>query len=79
MPRGKAAQIELSKDERDALERNVRRRKSAHALSQRSRLVLLAAEGLTDGEIARRVGLRRETVGIWRKPFRSGAVGRPFR
>jgi len=69
MPRGKAISIELTDGERDALLRNVRRRKSAHALSQRSRLVLLAAEGLTDSAIAERVGLRRETVGIWRNRF----------
>jgi transposase len=69
MPRGKAARVELSEDEREALERHVRRRKSAHALSQRSRIILLAAEGLTDGAIAPRVGLRRETVGIWRNRF----------
>jgi len=69
MPRGKAARVELSKDEREALERNVRRRKSAHALSQRSRIILLACEGLTDGAIAPKVGLRRETVGIWRNRF----------
>lgn len=75
MPRGKAAQVELSQDERDALERNVRRRKSAHALAQRSRVVLLAAEGLTDGAIAPRVGLRRETVGIWRNRFVKDRLG----
>jgi transposase len=69
MPRGKAVSIELSQDEREALERNVRRRKSAHSLSQRSRIVLLAAEGLTDGAIAERVGLGRGTVGIWRNRF----------
>jgi transposase len=69
MPKGKAARIDLSNDERDTLERNVRRRKSAHALSQRSRIVLLASEGLTDGAIAERVGLRRETVGVWRNRF----------
>jgi len=69
MPRGKAVSIELQESERETLERHVRRRKSAHALSQRSRIVLLAAEGLTDGAIAERVGLRRETVGIWRNRF----------
>jgi transposase len=69
MPRGKAVSIELSKGEREALERNVRRRKSAHSLSQRSRIVLLAWEGLTDGAIAERVGLRRDTMGIWRNRF----------
>jgi transposase len=69
MPRGKAIAIKLNEDERATLERNVRRRKSAHALAQRSRIVLLAAEGLTDGAIAERVGLGRDTVGIWRNRF----------
>lgn len=69
MPRGKAARVELSKEEREALERNVRRRKSAQALSQRSRIILLASEGLTNGTIAAKVGLVRETVGIWRNRF----------
>lgn len=69
MPRGKAVAIELTEDEREALERNVRRRKSAHALSQRSRVVLLASEGLTNGAIAERVGLGSGTVGVWRNRF----------
>ena len=69
MPRGRAVSIELTEVERGTLERHVRRRKSAHALSQRSRIVLLAADGLTDTAIAERVGLRRETVGIWRNRF----------
>jgi transposase len=69
MPRGKAISIQLSKEERDALERYVRRRKSAHSLAQRSRIVLLASEGLTDRAIAERVGLGRDTVGIWRNRF----------
>lgn len=69
MPKGKAVSIELTKDERETLERHVRRRKSAHALSQRARIALLAAEGLNDGAIAERVGLCRETVGVWRNRF----------
>jgi hypothetical protein len=48
MPRGKAASIELTTHEREALTRNVRRRKSASALAMRSRIVLLAASGLTN-------------------------------
>lgn len=69
MPRGKAVAIKLSDDERAALERNVRRRKSAHALAQRSRMILLAADGLTDLAIAERVGVWSATVGAWRNRF----------
>lgn len=65
----RATRVQISTVEREALERNVRRRKSAHALSQRSRLVLLAADGLTNREIARVLGLRPETVGVWRNRF----------
>jgi transposase len=69
MPRGKAITIKLTDDERAVLERNVRRRKSAHALAQRSRMILLAAEGLTDTAIAERVGVWGVTVGVWRNRF----------
>jgi transposase len=69
MPKGKAVAIELSEVEREALERFVRRKKSAHGLAQRARIVLLAAEGLTDTAIAERVGITRDPVGVWRNRF----------
>src|SRR5580692_8312803 len=69
MPKGKAVDVVLTADERASLERHVRRRKSAHALAQRCRIVLLSAEGLTNQAIAGRVGVGRETGGIWRQRF----------
>jgi transposase len=69
MPRGRAVCLVLSADEQASLQRHVRRRKSAHALAQRCRIVLLAAEGLTNQAIAERVGVGRDTVGIWRQRF----------
>jgi transposase len=69
MPRGKAVPIVLSADERASLERHVRRRKSAHALAQRCRIVLLASEGMTNLAIAERVGVGDDTVGVWRQRF----------
>lgn len=69
MPRGKAVAIALTEDERDALERNVRRRNGAYALAQRSRMVLLAADGLNNQAIATRAGVSAATVGLWRRRF----------
>jgi transposase len=69
MPSPVAVFIELSDDERAQLESWARRRTSAQALAQRSRIVLLAAEGLKNTEIADRLGIKRTTAGIWRSRF----------
>src|SRR3954464_1713935 len=69
MPDPVAVQIALSEDEREQLEAWSRRRKSAQALAQRSRIVLLAAEGLKNTEIAQRLGVTRPMVTKWRSRF----------
>ena len=69
MPRRTAPPIALTQAERDDLERNVRRRKGASALAQRSRMILLAADGLNNRTIASRAGVSAATVGLWRKRF----------
>ncbi|MBV9819860.1 MAG: IS630 family transposase, partial [Solirubrobacterales bacterium] len=69
MPINTAAVIELSEDERSQLESWARRRTSAQALAQRSRIVLLAAEGLKNVEIAERLGVHRPMVTKWRNRF----------
>jgi len=61
--------IVLDADELDALEQWSRRRTSAQGLAQRSRIVFLAAEGLTNTEIAARLDLDIATVRKWRKRF----------
>jgi transposase len=61
--------IELSDEERGQLEAWTRRRTSAQALALRSRIVLLAAEGLSNTEIARRLGISRPPVTKWRSRF----------
>lgn len=61
--------IALSADERDLLERRVRRRKIARADAQRAEIVLRAADGLSNSEIARAVGVTRPTVRTWRERF----------
>ena len=70
MPRGPAAvSIELTDNEREALQRWSRRRRSAAGLAQRSRIVLACAEGLTNTAVAKRVGVSLPTVRRWRGRF----------
>jgi transposase len=69
MPVPVAAVIDLTDDERARLEGWARRRTSAQGLALRSRIVLAAAAGLTNLEIAERVGVSRPTVTKWRNRF----------
>src|SRR3954465_11144684 len=69
MPSSTAAVVVLSDEERDQLERWTRRRTSAQALALRARIVLLAAEGLKNTEIAERLGVSRPPVTKWRNRF----------
>jgi transposase len=62
-------EIELSDDERAQLEAWARRPTSAQALAQRSRIVLAAAEGAKNIEIAQGLGVGRSMVTKWRNRF----------
>ncbi len=63
------ARVVLSGEERETLERWARRPKSAQALALRCRIVLAAATGETNREIAARLGCNPSTVGKWRARF----------
>jgi transposase len=63
------AQVVLSEEERETLERWARRPKSAQALALRCRIVLAAAAGETNTAIAARLGCNPATVGKWRTRF----------
>src|SRR3712207_3517245 len=69
MPANVAVGIELSDEERRQLEAWTRRRTSAQALAQRARIVLLAAAGLKNTEIAEQLGVNRNMVAKWRSRF----------
>jgi transposase len=69
MPIPTAVAIELTDEERALLESWTRRRTSAQALALRARIVLAGAEGLSNGEIAERLGVSRPTVTKWRNRF----------
>jgi transposase len=59
----------LTAAERGQLERWSRRRSSAQALALRSRIVLCAAEGLNNTEIAARLGIAVSSARKWRNRF----------
>jgi transposase len=63
------AEVVLSGDEREVLERWARRPSSAQALALRCRIVLAAAEGERSIDIAARLGCSKSTVGKWRGRF----------
>jgi transposase len=69
MPSPIAATIALTDDERAQLEAWERRRTSARALALRARIVLAAADGPSNTEIAARLQITRPTVTKWRNRF----------
>src|SRR3990170_1248819 len=70
------AEVVLSDEEREVLERWARRPKSSQALAFRCRIVLAAAEGRSSTEIAAQLGCNLSTVGKWRGRFaRRGVDG----
>lgn len=64
-----ASQIELTEDEASHLQSLARRRKTAQAISLRAQIILRAAKGMTNIEIAEDLGTSRITVGKWRRRF----------
>jgi len=66
--------IHLTDEDRIILEKNVRSTTAEHRLVLRSRIILLAAEGLGTNEIARRLNARPGTVSKWRVRFSEGGM-----
>jgi len=70
MPTGRPMPpLTLVAEERDTLERWMRRPKTAQGLAQRARIVLACASGLPNGTVADRERVTRQTVGRWRARF----------
>ncbi len=65
----KAVRIELSEMEAAELACLLRRRKVAGADAMRAEIVLLAAQGISNLAIAKRLGITRVTVATWRGRF----------
>jgi putative transposase len=58
--------VTLTADERHALDTWVRRHTTAHQLAVRARLILAAAAGHNNAQMARRVGVDVDPVRLWR-------------
>lgn len=83
-----APKVWLSQEQRDDLERSARSRTLPVRLGERARIVLQAAVGGDNQQIAEKVGLCRQAVGRWRERFAAAGlhgledrprVGRPRR
>jgi putative transposase len=62
----KAALLSLSKEEREEVEKLVRRHSTSQQIALRGRIVLAAADGKGNSEIAQEVGLGVDRVRQWR-------------
>jgi DNA-binding NarL/FixJ family response regulator len=69
MPRQSPFQIHLSPQERSILAARAAKYTLPYFQVLRARMILLAAQGLANDEIARRLDTRREIVSLWRKRF----------
>src|SRR5437764_6082498 len=62
----KPAEVTVSEQERNDLEELVRRHSTPQQLAKRGRMILAAAQGQSNAEIARALGVSVDTVRSWR-------------
>ena len=70
----RAVTIELTSDIRDRLQAYARGRSTPVRLAQRSQIVLLAAAGKTNEQIAKELHLSRPTIQLWRDRFATQGI-----
>jgi Winged helix-turn helix len=75
MPRTSPYRIRLTTAEAVELRRRAAKYTLPYFQVQRAQIVLLAAEGLRNEEIAARLDTRREVVWLWRKRFFAERLG----
>ncbi len=69
MPRKSPFRIDLSADEATELRRRAARYTLPYFEVVRAKMILMAADGIDNDEIAARLDTRREVVSQWRKRF----------
>src|SRR5215210_8686205 len=70
----RAQPLGLRSGDRELLESWTRSSSMRAGLAQRARIVLLAADGVSNTEIAERVGVARQTVISWRERYATSGV-----
>lgn len=68
-----AAKIQLTPKQQTVLEQFAKSRKSEIRLAQRAKVILLAFAGVLNAQIAQKVQMHRNQVGIWRSRFAQSA------
>ena len=71
MPGPQLPPLDLTLDERRDLIALVRRHTAPQQLVRRARIILLAADGLNNCQIARTLGLEADTVRLWRQRWQT--------
>jgi hypothetical protein len=69
MPRKSPYKVILSKDEAQELSRRAAKYTLPYFMVIRAKMTLLAAQGLSNDEIAAQLNTRREVVSMWRRRF----------
>src|SRR5215467_9905201 len=69
MPRTSPYDIRLSASERDELQRRAAKYTLPYFQVQRAKMILYAADGMPNDQIAACLDTRREVVSMWRKRF----------
>ena len=69
MAKGRAVEIVLDDAERQALRALTRKHGAPQSLAVRARIVLCAADGLTNKDIAAKLDVCAHAAGVWRKRF----------
>ena len=80
MPRKSPFLILLTRAETEELTRRAQKYTLPYFIVVRAKMILLAAEDLSNDDIARRLNTRREVVSMWRKRFfeKRVAGSKPF-
>ena len=66
MPGPKPPEIKLTDQERQGLEKLVRRHTTPQQIALRCRIVLAAADGQNNTQVANKLGINVETARLWR-------------
>jgi len=75
MKRGRPKKpLEMSAEQREALEAVARQRKAGVGEVTRAKIVLACAEGRANTEVAKMFGVSQPTVGMWRERFRTAGL-----